>query len=103
MKIGNVSVEVYNEVDNLYLRKQQYGMNGRTCITAHDVNNGEAFGVVTTNLPDEPLEDDEFFVKTWSENRWVPQLLTNCDLFEDTGKRVPSGFVEVQIWKLKNA
>lgn len=100
MKIGHVSVNAYGKEHNLYLLQQQYG-NQRIAITAHDAADGGPFGTVTTNLPDFPLEEGEFFVKTWSENQWVPQLLTNCNLFEDTGKRMPTGFVEAQIWKLK--
>jgi hypothetical protein len=48
------------------------------------------------------LLDGEIFVKTWSENAgWFKKVL-DTGLFEDTGKRVPTGFVEAQIWRFTN-
>ena len=45
---------------------------------------------------------DEFCVKTWSENEVfvAPMLFTG--LFEDTGKRVPSGYVVSPVWRIKD-
>lgn len=64
---------------------------------------GEPFGAITVNVPDQPLEEGEFFVKTWNENQWVPQLLNAPNLqLEDTGKRASTGYVEAQIWRFKN-
>ena len=47
------------------------------------------------------VSSDEFCVKTWSENEALvePMLLTG--LFEDTGKRVPSGHVIAPVWRIK--
>ena len=60
---------------------------------------GEPLAILTINLPDEPLNPSEMFVKTWSENAEIAAEALESGLFVDTGKRVPTGFVEAQIWK----
>lgn len=98
--IGKANVSAWGKNYSLRIMQRQYP-NGRIALQGLGEND-EPFGVITTNLPDEPLEEGEFIVKTWSENQWVPQLLNGDLPFEDTGKRVPTGFVEAQIWRLKN-
>lgn len=61
-----------------------------------------SFAVLTVNLIDNKLDDGEFFVKTWSENEEFARCAMETDLFIDTGKRVKTGFVEAQVWKLAN-
>jgi hypothetical protein len=74
--------------------------NKRLAIFLTD-RSGMATGVLTCNLPGERLGDGEFFVKTWSENEELAKTAMNSGLFVDTGRRVPTGFVEAQVWKLK--
>lgn len=59
------------------------------------------FGWWTVNLPDQPLGKDEIFVKTWAENEEIAKVCLATGLFEDTGKRVPTGFVHAQVWRIK--
>jgi hypothetical protein len=62
---------------------------------------GSPIGILTVNLPYEYLQEGEFLVKTWSENVELSKASFDTGLFIDTGKRIPTGFVEAQIWKLK--
>ncbi len=72
--------------------------NGRVALQLFSDKQGP-IATITVNLPEEPLEDGEFFVKGWSENeRIIPDVLAS-GLFEDTGKRVPTGFVEAPVWR----
>lgn len=63
--------------------------------------NGEELVVLSVNLPQEKdrLGPGEFFVKTWSENADLAREALASGLFIDTGKRVPTGYVEAHIWK----
>lgn len=63
----------------------------------------ESMGVLTVNLPEHELGPDEILVKTWSENALLAAevLRQRPDVLEDTGKRVPTGFVEAQVWRVK--
>lgn len=63
----------------------------------------EPITVLSINLPDKAslLGADEVFVKAWSENEQIAPLVLLTGLFEDTGKRVPTGFVEAQVWRVK--
>jgi hypothetical protein len=65
---------------------------------------GEIFGVISTRLGI-PLDEGEFCVKTYSENKgWAEAALENLSkYFEYTGKRVKSGFVEFPIYRLTPA
>lgn len=60
-------------------------------------------GTLTVNLPDDELDDGEFAVKTWSENEQLAKAAFATGLFEDTGKRIPTGFVEAQVWRFAKA
>lgn len=59
--------------------------------------------VLTVNIPDADLEDGEFAIKNWSGNESVAQAAMATGLFIDTGKRIPTGFVEAQVWRFKEA
>ena len=48
------------------------------------------------------IDDDEFCVKAWSENEPFVAPMLATGLFEDTGKLVPTGFVFVPVWRVKN-
>jgi hypothetical protein len=75
--------------------------NQRTAISLIDSHDGSAIGTLTVNLPDEPLNEGEFFVKTWSENSGIAQDCLNSGLFINTGRIVKTGWVEAQVWKFK--
>lgn len=62
--------------------------------------NSEPYGVLTVNIPYEQLGDKEIFVKTWSENSIFAESALKTGLFTDTGKRVQTGHVEAEVWKL---
>lgn len=61
---------------------------------------GEYYATLTVNVPDTKLEKDEILIKTWSENEKIAKTALDSGLFIDTGKRVKTGCVEAQIWKL---
>ena len=48
------------------------------------------------------VSGDEFCVKTWSENEVFVAPMLSTGLFEDTGKRVPSGYVVSPVWRIKD-
>lgn len=84
------------------VKSNQTYQDGTPVVNVYCYTDGfeEQFGRLTVCVPDTKLEDGEFLVKTWSENVWANRLLEES-LFEDTGKRVPTGFCEAQIWKLR--
>ncbi|MFN4267060.1 MAG: hypothetical protein ACK4F8_15080 [Aquabacterium sp.] len=49
------------------------------------------------------LGSDELCVKTWSENEPFIEDIFNSGWFEDTGRKVASGFVRAPIWRLKDS
>lgn len=84
----------------LILQTAKYQYSGRLAIQAV-TEDYEPWAKLTVNL-DEPLEEGEFFVKTWEENDPVSEAARNSGLFIDTGKRVKTGFVEAEVWKVND-
>lgn len=80
----------------------QYREGNRACLSGISLTKDRVpFFTLTVNIPEIPLEEDEIIVKTWSENEEIAnELLRWQDYFEDTGKRVPTGYVQAQIWKV---
>jgi len=61
------------------------------------------FAVLSTNLRSYGVEhaDDEFPVKTYSENAGLAPQVFATGLFEDTGRMARSGFVAFPIWRCR--
>ena len=51
------------------------------------------YGTITVNLPDQHLNEGEFFVKDWSENELLAEALLELGWIERTGREVVSGFI----------
>ena len=82
--------------------KTAYSLNGRVAIGLKE--GGIPFATISINLPREEFGEAEFPVKDWTENEEItPFLLEHTDLFEDTGRTVPTGRVKAPIWRFKNA
>ncbi|MEQ1804294.1 MAG: hypothetical protein ABL900_02870 [Burkholderiaceae bacterium] len=69
-----------------------------------DDESPEPMATFSTNLAPygAKVSSDEFCVKTWSENEVFVAPMLSIGLFEDTGKRVPSGYVVAPIWRIKD-
>jgi len=79
-----------------------HGFTGGGIAIRLAAENGDPFLTLTTNLPETPtLAHGEFAVKVWSENApYIADILAS-GLFEDTGKRITTGFVEAHVWRMK--
>jgi len=98
MLICTEYIKLWGEEHYLELHTGKYSDGGPALIVLGDDG---PFGRLSVNLPKymDLLGEDEFFVKTWSENEaWYPIF---WKYFEFTGKTVPVGFADAQIWKLK--
>ena len=64
----------------------------------------EPLATLSTNLVPygASLADDEFSVKSWSENEPLIQAMLDTGLFEDTGRRTPTGYAMSPTWRIKN-
>jgi hypothetical protein len=74
--------------------------NGATAVVIKCVD-GSPLCILSVNLGDVKLKDGEFLAKTWSENEDIAKSALDSGLFEDTGRRIPTGWVEAQVWRFK--
>lgn len=89
------TIRVYGHV--LGIRCEHYN-NGRPALVLTDHEG--IFAVVSVNIPEIALGPEEFLMKFYSENAAFEEPLRATGLFEDTGKRVSSGYVAIPIWQL---
>lgn len=90
-------ITMFGKQYDVELIEAKYG-DGSIALEVIDSQDGEPFGRLTVCVPDTRLNENEVLVKTWSENQeWASQFLKYG--FEDTGRRVKTGYVEAQVWK----
>jgi hypothetical protein len=70
----------------------QYG-NGRLAVTLLDAHDAGPVLTATVNLPEQPLEADEVYIKDWSENEGMLKFLQEHGIVVPTIKEVPTGYV----------
>jgi hypothetical protein len=95
----SLAVRIGNDVYQTHFHVSVYG-NGRPAIRLIDAEDGSSFGVLTVNIPEAELGDWEVIVKTWSENESLAKAAIASGRFKDTGRRVPTGWAEAQVWEV---
>lgn len=84
---------------------QHRGENERLAVQLfmwdEDGNYLDRYSVISVNVPEEPLGDDEIFAKEWSESEGLVQQFIDAGFFEDTGRTITCGHVpNVRILKV---
>ena len=79
-----------------------YQSGGALAVMQNDSTSEVPIATLSVNLREaaHDLGPGEFFAKTWSENAEVARLALASGLFEDTGRRIPTGYVEAQVWRI---
>jgi hypothetical protein len=91
-------VEVLGQALKVDIR--MYATNGRPAIVLVDENDS-VFGTLTTNVEYVDLViDEEIIVKDWSENEMLAKAMFETGWFEDTERRVKTGFVLAPVWRV---
>lgn len=63
--------------------------------------NGESWGVLTTNLVDAQLAEDEICIPVWNLPESVVDGFLSTGKFEDTGRHEQAGFEDAPVWRVK--
>lgn len=74
--------------------------NGRTALQLMDAEDYQPVATCTVNLPDEKLEEDEAFIKDWSENEGILEWLKTQGIVEEVIGQAQTGFVQAPKVKL---
>lgn len=77
--------------------------NGLPVIDLMDAN-GERWSRLSLNVDmgtdTLPTPSPIALIKTWGENEQVRESLLACGVFADTGERIPSGYVQIEVWAI---
>jgi hypothetical protein len=95
-----LDVKIGNEIFKVKLSWDHY-RSGKAIAIMGTTLDGEPFSVLTVNMPGYHLGENEIIVKTWSENEQFAIAARESGYFEQTGRTVPTGYVEASIWKIK--
>lgn len=96
-------------IGTVWIREKEYNIvrgnypaGNAIYILLKDAQSGANYAVFSVNLlSGAELDEDEFCVKTWSENADLVEPMMSTGLFVDTGRTKPTGYVIAPIWKIK--
>lgn len=76
--------------------------NKRTAIKYESLENGYPGQecMATVNIPDEPLENDEVIIKSYSENEGIYDLMVAAEHISPAVRYITTGFVTCPVCKL---
>lgn len=97
MKTYQANLKYFQGECNLSFGKYE---NGRLALSLVDPEDGLPIARVSVNIPDQPLCDDEIFVKDYSENEGMEEFLKSNGIASPTYRWVPSGHISCQAFKL---
>lgn len=64
-----------------------------------DDADGDPYATFSKCIQGATLASNEFLAGTYSENESLREPMLGTGLFRDTGRRVSSGFVELEVWQ----
>ena len=96
--LGTLHLDLVDGPKEVSMLATRYTSGNRLALVLQ-CDDGSPWGMLTVNFPDVPLAHDEILVKTWSENSFIRGPALDMGLFEDTGRRLPAGFVEAEVWR----
>ena len=87
---------IFTAYNNSYTATPEFGRypNGRLAIRMVDEEDGSPVCTLTTNLPDQHLNEGEVFIKHWAENQPIFDAMMEFGWLRDTGREVISAYVE---------
>jgi hypothetical protein len=75
--------------------------NGQSRIDLIDSEDGSPYATATVSVPDQFFEEDEVFVKNYSENIGVLTFLVTNNIVHPPHRQIGSGYVNIPVCRLK--
>ena len=94
-----IEVDLYGTVYDVTLTREKYE-NNRTAIVG-TLPDGEGFAVLSCNIPDVKLNENEVIIKNWSENEELAIAAGRSGFFIPTGNYIATWFVKAPVWIMK--
>jgi hypothetical protein len=90
----------FDGIYNLAISKRKHP-NGQARIDLIDSADGFPYATATVSIKDAFFEEDEVFVKNYSENAGVLDFLIENNIVHPPHREIPSGFVNILVCRLK--
>lgn len=74
--------------------------NDRTAITLTDAEDGSPICTASVNLPDHPCEENEVWIKDYSENQGIEKVLIDAKIISNPIAMVAQGHVVINKCKI---
>jgi len=74
--------------------------DGNNAILLNDAADGSPVATASVNMPDANIPNGHVCIKDWSENTGMLNTLVEAGVVIDTGRTIPSGFVEANVCML---
>lgn len=79
---------------------KHYMDGDRKALALHDIEDGAPVAIATVNLPEKACEEDEVFIKDWTENEGMLSALLQAGIVEEPHRSAATGFVIAPVCKL---
>jgi hypothetical protein len=98
--MNNIKTLIHSQLGRLEIRTQKYLNTGNTAVLIEN-NQGERLFTLSVNT-DVRLPANQFYAKTYSENEHIAKSLLKQKVFVDTGERLASGYVMLELWEFNS-
>ena len=91
------------EFSSHYVPKGRYNLQGtryqnnRLALVLRNADTGEPMGMLTRNLPQNPLKDGEVIIKNYSENEGCAEGLIEAGIVNPPHRWIMSGYVQMPV------
>lgn len=85
------------EDEDLSIHVGRYNADGSPAVQLYDSDG--PYTTFSVCVPGTALAPGELLAKTWGENMDLRAPMLATGLFQDTGRRVPTGHVNAEVWR----
>ena len=94
------TLNLFGENTEFYFEFDRYRNNNALSVQLFEIT-GEPYATISVNMPDSnKLENDEFFMKNWSENKEIAKELVDKKIVIPTGNESSNGYVTAKSYRV---
>jgi len=84
---------------NCIVTKERYAAE-QNALSLTDAEDGSPVATASVCLPEHPQDEDEVYIKSWSENEGMADVLVAAGIIAEAHNVLPTGHVQATVHKL---